>query len=99
MRLDQVPVTKAMAKYLTVICLLLILKTIWLFEQLGALVGRLRDLGVQYIVLAIDEMNMLHDTNFNGFRKTIMSLVNAMLRHFKNLFVVFAGNYYDRNDP
>lgn len=38
-------------------------------------------------------MNMLHDTNFNNFRKTIMSLGNVMLRHFKDLFVVFAGNY------
>jgi hypothetical protein len=77
-RLDQVPVTQAMAQYLT----------------LDALVDRLRELGVQYIVLAIDEMNMLHDTNFNNFRKTIMSLGNVMLRHFKDLFVVFAGTIH-----
>ncbi len=60
-------------------------------SQLGALVDRLRRVGVQYIVLAIDEMNMLHHNNYDNFRKTIMSLGTVMLNHFKDLFVVFAG--------
>ncbi len=44
-----------------------------------------------YYVLAIDEMNMLHDISTDRFRQVVASISNAMLKDFKNFFVLFAG--------
>jgi hypothetical protein len=51
----------------------------------------LREVGVTYYVLAIDEMNMLHDIGIDRFQKVVASINNAMRKDFKNFFVLFAG--------
>lgn len=52
----------------------------------------MQNVGVGYIVLAIDEMNMLYDASKEHFRLTIQSISAMLLNKHKEVFVLFAGN-------
>jgi hypothetical protein len=90
-KLENLKVTKAMAQYLTVMTssqFASIHHIIFLARGTDRLIV---EVGVTYYVLAIDEINMLHDISMDQFRHVVASISNAMLKDFKNFFVLFAG--------
>ncbi len=57
------------------------------------MIEHLKKIGVKYIVLAIDEMNMLYadGSNMQQFKKFITSTGNVLLKFCNDLFVLYAG--------